>query len=463
MRNNKGNPVIVVQGGQWGSEAKGAVAAHLCLTRKVDYAVRTGAINAGHTVVYNGKPYAMQQIPTGWVNPNTQLVIGAGAYIHPPTLFREIEMINTAMPDSDVRDRLHIDWRCGIHDEAAENASKSANRHHSIGATGKGCSEAIVNKIRNRNNGAILFKEWWDKSNWNDGNRDPIAQSFGDTMLLLNSVISHGETVLIEGTQGTHLDLHLGPYPFTTSRMTSAANWIAEAGLSPSLEYEVVLVCRTLPIRVAGNSGPMRGEIEWTDIAVGINNMLEHSGRPPLVGWWALEEFRNAMSQAAHTADYPVPAVDTLMLSKWTPDMRSQFRVAASELHRDALDLCSPQAVAELRRLFEMTTVTKKLRRIAKIDFHDLRYAIAVNNPAWIALTFMDYIEPTLAGLSTDTVCDVPRLHTEAFLRASGYIMSVERELGVPVKLITTGPNPNNALSFSSGGDSSANIWAGIS
>lgn len=440
----KTKPIVVVQGGQWGSEAKGNVAAALCCQRNIDFAVRTGSINAGHTVVYGGVRFAMQQIPTGWVNPRTQLVIGAGAYIHPPTLLREIEMVNGAMPGTDVRDRLWIDYRCGTHTEAAEELSAEANRHHSIGATGKGCSEAIVAKIRGRNAGFQLFPEWL-RENKDD---QPSRLRFADTVTMLNDAYDNGESILLEGTQGTHLDMHLGPYPYTTSRMTSAANWVAEAGLSPALNYEVVLVCRTYPIRVAGNSGPMNNEIEWTDLAAAINRKRLDAGMPQLVSLIAIEEFMSKMEYAAAEATtnykYKVPTEGRrfkLRLSDWTPEERSIYRVAASELHRDALNLCSGSTAKELRRLFEMTTVTKKLRRLASINVGDLRTAITINRPSWIALTFLDYEVPEMMGATLDSIGDVK---PDGLYRASRYIDRLRNDLGIPIRMVSTGPMMNN-------------------
>lgn len=430
-------PIVVVQGGQWGSEAKGAIAANLCVTRNIDFAVRTGAINAGHTVAYKGKRYAMQQLPTGWVNPNTRLVIGAGAYIHLETLIREVEMVNAAMPEQDVRDRLWIDRRCGTHTEAAEAASKLANRHHRMGATGKGCSEAIVAKIRDRNDGYKLFI---------DTLADRDGYRFTDTVAMLNKMYDDGASILIEGTQGTLLDLHLGPYPFTTSRMTSAANWIAECGLSPALQYEVVLVCRTYPIRVAGNSGPMSNEIEWVDLAQSINHKLIASGGTGKISSIALGEFENKLQDAAYKAvedgTYKVPRAPNrhgydVRLSDWTEAERSEYRVAASELHRDALRLCSPQTLSELSKFFEMTTVTRKLRRIAELSIDDLGFAIAVNRPAWIALTFIDYVEPELADITAATV---GKVRVSTLDRVGNYIGHIEARLGVDVGQISTGP-----------------------
>lgn len=434
-------PIVIVQGGQWGSEAKGAVAAALCLSRNIDIAIRTGAINAGHTVVYNGVKFAMQQIPTGWINPHTKLVIGAGAYVHPATLHREIELINGAMPRYEVRDRLFIDYRCGIHTEEAEALSKAANRHHSIGATGKGCSESIVAKIRGRNAGFQPFEKV---------NTDKRLV-FTDTVQMLNDHIDNGAKLLIEGTQGTHLDLHIGPYPYTTSRMTSAANWVAEAGLSPALTYEVVLVCRTFPIRVAGNSGPMANEIEWVDLAREINDKLNRAGRAPIVSAFALAEWESKLLWAASEAKYSYPknakGEPNVRPSSWSANERNQHRVAASELHRDAITLCGGKNQVELRKLFEMTTVTKKLRRIARLDLNDLRYAVAINRPSWIALTFMDYLVPELSMMTADAIIresEHEGVVRTAATRAYGIAESLGAQLGVPVSAISTGPEYDN-------------------
>src|SRR5947207_6771603 len=162
------------------------------------------------------------------------------------------------MPDSHVFGRLWIDERAGSHTAEHETAAREANRHHRIGATGKGCSESIVDKIRNRNDGYRLFVDTEQGS----ALRRKHKAMFTDTAELLNVQYDAGSKVLVEGTQGTMLDLHLGPYPYTTSRMTSAANWLAECGLSPMLDYELVLVAGTCAIRVPGNSGTMNDAIE---------------------------------------------------------------------------------------------------------------------------------------------------------------------------------------------------------
>ena len=446
----KPTPIIIVQGAQWGSEAKGAIAARLCLDRNITYAVRTGAINAGHTVMFKGKKYAMQQIPTGWINQFTQLVIGPGAYIHPDTLWREIDIINSAMPEHDVRRRLIIDYRCGTHTGAAEDASRAANRHHAIGATGKGCSEAIVAKIRDRNNGYQLFAETETAKIFRGH-----GVVFGDTVGLLHRAYDDGARILIEGTQGTLLDLHLGPYPFTTSRMTTAANWIAEAGLSPGMEYETVLVVRTYPIRVAGNSGLMDNEIEWTDLAREMNIRLADAGRPAIVSETDLVIFESCLQQAAYRAaredryQTPIePGADkfNVRLSSWDPAMRDRFRVAASELQKEALGLCGSEVVDRLRALFEMTTVTRKLRRLARMSISDLHFSIMVNRPSWIALTFLDYVFPALAGVKEADLLNLGEQPGGLPPLVDAWLTDLSQELGVPIKMASVGPHPLNVF-----------------
>lgn len=88
------------------------------------------------------------------------------------------------------------------------------------------------------------------------------------TCELLEVAFSAGQHVLLEGTQGTGLSIHHGSYPHVTSRDTTVAGCLAEAGISPSRVRRVILVCRTYPIRVEGKySGPMSQEIDWAEVA----------------------------------------------------------------------------------------------------------------------------------------------------------------------------------------------------
>jgi adenylosuccinate synthase len=245
----KGNVTIVV-GGQFGSEAKGKVISFLA--NKFDIAVRTGSPNAGHTVLNNGEIYRLQQIPATFVNPNCALCIGAGALINPDVLKKEVEFTKT-------KKRLFIDPQAGIIEE--KHILQELGLAEKIGSTEKGCGAALADRIARKN-----FK--LAKDALQDFQIVKIAEK-------LNQAIDEGKNVLVEGTQGFGLSLYHGIYPFVTSRDTGAANFLAEAGISPLLATEIILVIRTYPIRVAGNSGPLLKEITWEELSDRIGKKVE--------------------------------------------------------------------------------------------------------------------------------------------------------------------------------------------
>lgn len=422
------NSIIIIQGVQYGSEAKGGVVAYLAQTGACDVAVRTGSINAGHTVMFQGKKYSTQQLPAAWVHPGVSLVIGPGAYIHPLTLMREIQMIKEATGD-DPSKRIMIDYRCHLHTDGDQDKAAKAGRHHLMGATGKGCAEAIVRKIENR--GHRLDQNIL-AANVLDGDFQ-----FGDTTASLTVAYRRGAKVIIEGTQGTQLDLHLGPYPFTTSRMTSPANWIAECGLSPSHNYSIIHVARTLPIRVAGNSGPLPGELSWTSLGRAINGKRRALDLEPIVSPEALDAFDECCKTVA--ADMSLPLGESgLNLHNWTSDERSKYRAAASELHANALSLmqtANPTHYKEVMAFFETTTVTKKLRRIASMDLGHLSYAAMIDDPSDVVVTFFNYIFPELWGMSAAKASIVWRPEMQKYLAA------ISAAVKTRIMAVTTGPD----------------------
>lgn len=404
----KRHPITIIQGGQYGSEAKGAITGYICETEAVDIAVRTGAVNAGHTVYYQGKKVVMQQLPCGWVNPNTQLVLGAGAMIHPKILADECAMVST-ITGKDVRNRLWIDLNAGVHDESHTLRSAESGRHHAIGATGKGCSEAIIDKVRGRGAGYKTF-----------GDLDLHQYHIVDTAQMLNHEFDIGAKLLIEGTQGTLLDLNTGPYPYTTHKSVLPAAWMTECGLSPALPTDIVMVVRTYPIRVAGNSGPMPQEISWPILAREINNKCRMMGLRPIVAEQAILDF-----EAAHE-----------MISNDPEWQKRSGNERLSETNAAALRELPAATVAELSKLFELTTVTKKLRRVARLNFPTLEWAAKLCRPHRIALTFMNYQFPNYWFMHGDYL---PADQLE-------YMSRIEAACGAPVTLVSFGPGPEHVL-----------------
>lgn len=383
--------ILIIQGAQYGSEGKGGVTAYMANFLQADYAIRTGSINAGHTVVRGNQKVVTQQVPAAWVNPETKLVIGPGAYIHIPTLEKDIAAIKEATGE-DVRNRLLIDYRCHLHTAEDEAAAKEAGRHLLMGATGKGCAEAIVRKIQNR--GSAVGPRLEDLM--------PPGYTFADVPSVIAQAWAEGAQIVIEGTQGTGLDMHLGLYPFVTSRSTIASAWIAECGLPPSIGYDVMHVVRTHPIRVAGNSGPLPGELSWLDLVRGWNSRRTMKfDMPPVCDPAALDEFEKQCRNVADSWEVPLPDhEDGLHLHEWTDDERSQFREGASKFHRSALGEMSIQGLAEVMKVFEMTTVTKKLRRIGTIDPYQLHMARITDNPMGVVITFWNYLFPEMWNMT---------------------------------------------------------------
>lgn len=425
-------PIQIVVGGQFGSEAKGAIAAYLCVRDNVDFACRTGATNAGHTVVYTDAAgvahrCAMQSLPVGWVNPHTRLILGAGTLIDLDILEREIDQVSS-LTGEDVLDRLFIDHRAYIHVKSAGERSTASGRHHAIGATGKGCSEALMDRIRLR---GLLDLTIGRCAGRGEIPIRLIPRLF-DTERLLNQHYDDGDLIQLEGTQGQLLDLYLGPYPYTTHKQTGPAQWMLECGLSPALPTNIVMVVRTFPIRVAGNSGPLPNEISWSELTREINSKRVRAHLSPIVDENAVARFEDAVRQATTDSLLTVPSEsDGLDQHLWSARDRTTHRIAVSELHRIALASMSTADVAELSRLFELTTVTKKLRRIARLDYAQLRVAARQIRPHQVAVTFMNYVFPERWATG-----DAPNYEE------GDYLAKVASICDAPVKLINRGPDP---------------------
>lgn len=240
-------PVTVIVGGQFGGEGKGKVAHYLAQEMGAKVAVRIGGSNSGHTVIApGGNALILRQLPTPSILPDVMCVLGSGTYIDVDILFDEISRTGLSV------ERLSIDPNAVVVTENEINAEKNSSLRSSIGSTQSGTGAAVIKRI-SRDGTARLAK---------DDVR--LSQFVRPVVPYMRDLLSKGERIIIEGTQGFGLSLLHSPYyPFATSRDTSAASFIAEAGLSPLDVDDVVLVLRTYPIRVGGNSGPLPNEVDW--------------------------------------------------------------------------------------------------------------------------------------------------------------------------------------------------------
>jgi len=237
-------PATIVAGGQFGSEGKGKIAAWLA--SDFQHAVRTGGPNAGHTVVDGGRTIVLRHLPCAVVNPDAALYLGAGSILDPDILLREISE-NQISPS-----RLRIDPTAVV--ITRSHLDDEVELVHRIGSTGKGVGAAVATKVL-RASDILLARDVPE-----------LSRYVGDVADALHSALRDGKNILLEGTQGAGLSLHHGPFPYVTSRETTASSICGEAGVGPLDVERVVLVVRTYPIRVAGTSGPLPAEISWDDV-----------------------------------------------------------------------------------------------------------------------------------------------------------------------------------------------------
>ncbi len=240
--------ITVVVGGQFGSEGKGKICAHLAMTGDVDYMVRCGGPNSGHTVDVGGQRYQLHQVPAGFINPNTRLLIAAGALINPDVFLREVETCGLD------RERIGIDRNAGVIEEVDLSNEKSLDLSGRLGSTATGVGSAVSRRVL-REPDFRLAKDHPALSPFVTSVRDELA-----------SAVRQDKSIVVEGTQGFGLSLyHAEEWPYRTSRDTTAHSFLGEVGLGVR-DYEVIMAIRTYPIRVAGNSGPLPDEITWADV-----------------------------------------------------------------------------------------------------------------------------------------------------------------------------------------------------
>lgn len=244
--------VDVLVGGQYGSEGKGQIVSYL--SPEYDILVRVGGPNAGHQVFEEPQPYTHHQLPSGSRCSSALLLIGPGATLRVPNLLDEIA-------DCKVESgRLFVDPQAMIISDDDRKGEEEGTR--TIGSTGQGVGLALARRITGR-----LYAPPPALA------RDiPELKPFIRRVVeVLEEAYSQDKRILLEGTQGTALSLYHGHYPHVTSRDTTVAGCLAEAGIAWNRVRRAIMVCRTYPIRVqspaGGDSGFMSQETTWLEIS----------------------------------------------------------------------------------------------------------------------------------------------------------------------------------------------------
>jgi adenylosuccinate synthase len=322
-------PCTVVAGGFWGDEGKGKIISYLALKDKIGFCVRTGSVNAAHTIWYKGKRYALHMVPGGFVNEKCRLLIGPGANVHVEQFMKEVEETN-------VKNRIGIDSQASIIEEKHSAEDKTNAHLKSLGTTGWGVGPAVEERVRRTAKLARDIPE--------------LKPYLADATSEINDALKKQKKVLLEGTQGLMLSVFHGTYPYVTSRDTSAAAICSEAGVGPTRVNDVLLVLKSFMTRVG--TGPLPGEI-----------------------------------------------------SKEEALKRGWFETAAG---------------------------TGRDRRAAPFDFEIAKRSVMIDGATQIALTKLDCAYPECKGARSYE--EVPR-------EAKLFVSRIEKETGVQVELIGTGPD----------------------
>jgi len=280
-------PAVVLLGAQWGDEGKGK--ATDLLGDQVDYVVRyQGGNNAGHTVVIGDQKYALHLLPSGILSPNVIPVIGNGVVIDPAVLLTEIKGLNERGINTSklkISTNAHL---ITLYHRTIDKVSERFLGKSKIGTTGRGIGPAYADKI---NRIGIRVQDLFDKSilkqkieeALHDKNQilvkvfnrkgitveEVISEYLGyaeilkpyvtDTSLLLDQALQQGKVVLLEGSQGTLLDVDHGTYPFVTSSNPTAGGASTGSGIGPTKITRVIGILKAYTTRVG--SGPFPTEL----------------------------------------------------------------------------------------------------------------------------------------------------------------------------------------------------------
>ncbi|WP_426359556.1 adenylosuccinate synthase [Pseudocolwellia sp. HL-MZ19] len=420
---------VVVLGTQWGDEGKGKVVD--LLTDKAKYVVRyQGGHNAGHTLVIDGQKTVLHLIPSGVLRENVKCLIGNGVVLCPKALMTEIGMLeDRGVP---VRERLLISDACPLilpYHNALDAAREIARGNKPIGTTGRGIGPAYEDKVARRGlrvgdlinveTFAEKLKEIMEYHNFALTQyykveavsyeevladalavRDVIINMIADIPELLDQSRKAGESIMFEGAQGTLLDIDHGTYPYVTSSNTTAGGVSTGCGFGPrNLDY-ILGITKAYTTRVG--SGPFPTELD-DEIGEHLGTVGHEfgatTGRERRCGWFDAVAMHRAVQ---------INSITGFCLTKL-----------------DVLD--------GLKELKICTGYKKPSGEI-----------ITVSPTAAEGYEEITPVYETLPGWSEKTAGVTKRENLPA--NAIAYIKRIEEVTGVPVDIISTGPDRNETI-----------------
>jgi adenylosuccinate synthase len=337
---NKKNNTLAVVGTQWGDEGKGKIVD--LLTEKADIVVRfQGGHNAGHTLIIDGDKTVLHLVPSGILRPHVKCYIANGVVVSGEKLLQEIQQLERV--GIDVKERLLLSGDCPLilkFHEAIDIARENKKDSATIGTTGNGIGPAYEDKIARRGirlsdlqNLELLSEKYKaladfhnfqlnhyysiqplsSLENWEHllAIREQLLPMITDTVSCLHQAYNEGKNILLEGAQGTLLDIDHGTYPFVTSSNTSIGAACTGTGLPTSKIDYVLGLAKAYTTRV-GN-GPFPTELDTKDNPVGKHLSLKGkevgatTSRARRCGWLDLPLLRRTTQ---------LNGIDSLCISK---------------------------------------------------------------------------------------------------------------------------------------------------
>jgi adenylosuccinate synthase len=313
-------PIQVIVGAQWGDEGKGRIVDWFA--QQADISARyNGGDNAGHTVTVGSQIFKLHLVPSGIIHPQIIAILGNGMVINPGTLLEEMDVLRQAgiivSPE-----RLRVSYAAHLitpAHQALDKALEAGRGKSNIGTTGRGIGPAYMDKASRRGLRVadMLAPDFSNRiaSHLVDANRtlgllgvpeiDPspvrdklmayaerLKPHIADTSFELHSALHAGKTILVEGAQGTLLDIDFGTYPFVTSSSTTAPGALTGLGLGLDIVSDAVVIGVVKAFQTRVGSGPFPTEV-FNDLALRLRGTGEHpwdeygttTGRPRRVGW----------------------------------------------------------------------------------------------------------------------------------------------------------------------------------
>ncbi|WP_086227316.1 adenylosuccinate synthase [Campylobacter devanensis] len=270
----------LIVGIQWGDEGKGKIVD--MLSQNYDLVCRSGGgHNAGHTIWVDGVKYALHLVPSGILHPNIINIIGNGVVVNPEVLIKEMSQFKNLEGRFYISDRAHLNL---AYHSLIDQAKERLKGDKAIGTTGKGIGPAYADKISRTGHrvGELLNPELLSTNLMNDfetnrvyldalgvqipskdkiyqelkGFKEALAPYIADTTQILWRAMSENKKILLEGAQGTLLDIDHGTYPYVTSSNTIAAGACTGLGLSPKSIGDVIGILKAYTTRVGNGAFP---------------------------------------------------------------------------------------------------------------------------------------------------------------------------------------------------------------